>query len=147
MDAVIIPEGSLKEFRVPEDILSAFKAESCLPSPIKLDPLTAPEAVKEDTLIAEGNLRLLRVPDEILSAFNPVIPEPLPAKLVTLIAEGNLRLFRVPEDILSAFVVSVVADGANPLTAPDAIAILVLVAPVTLPYVSVVMTGTDEAEP
>ena len=69
MEAVIIPEGSLKEFRVPDDILSAFNAFISLPLPIKFEADIAPVVETLDTLIAEGSLRLFKVPEDIFVAF------------------------------------------------------------------------------
>ena len=60
---------------------------------------------------------------------------------------GSLAASNVPELILPAFVVSVVAEVANPETALEAIAILVAVTAVTLPFASTVIAGTADADP
>ena len=60
---------------------------------------------------------------------------------------GKRAAGSVPEVMFVALVVSVVAEAASPLTAPLAIAMLVLLAEVTRPVASTLMTGTAEAEP
>jgi hypothetical protein len=77
--------------------------------------------------------------------------QPLLAELdlvgVTPEESASLAVFNVPVLIFVALVVSVVAEAANPETAPAAIAILVAVTAVTLPFASTVIAGTTDAEP
>jgi len=54
----------------------------------------------------------------------------------------NLAAGKVPLEILEAFVVSVVADAARPLTAPEAIVICVAVTDDILPFASTTILGT-----
>ena len=56
-------------------------------------------------------------------------------------------LGNVPDVMFVALVVSVVAEAANPDTAPEAIAIEVLTTEVSWPCAFTVKTGTCEAEP
>ena len=73
--------------------------------------------------------------------------EAVPNNPVLTPALLNLSSGNVPEPILEAFVVSVVAEVAKPETEPAAIAILVAVTAVTLPFASTVILGTTEAVP
>ena len=52
-----------------------------------------------------------------------------------------------PLVMFDAFVVSIVADAANPETAPEAIAIAVLLAVVSWPWAFTVNVGTLDALP
>jgi hypothetical protein len=123
---------SRAEGKVPEPMFEAFVVSVVADA---ANPDTAPEAIAIAVFVTAVTL----------PAASTVITGTIAALAYTPATTpdvASLAAAKVPEPIFEALVVSVVAEAAKPDTAPEAIAIAVFVTAVTLPYPSVVITGT-----
>ena len=136
--AAVTPDvGSLVELKVPLEIFVAFVV-SVVADVARPD--TAPDEIAIAVLVTDVILPVASTTNTGTEAAAPWVAAVTPDV-------GSLVELKVPLEIFVAFVVSVVADAARPDTAPDAIAIAVLVTDVTCPEEFTTNTGTEAAVP